>query len=61
MKILRLNDVKEMTKMSRSTIYALCANNRFPKQINLTERSIGWIEDEIQEWLQVRAMARATT
>ena len=58
MNILKLPDVKALTKLSRSTIYQLCANNAFPERVKLTQRTVGWIEDEILEWLEQRAAAR---
>lgn len=51
MKILRLNNVKEKTGLSRSTIYSKIQNGEFPKQIKLGARMVGWIENEIEEWL----------
>ena len=52
--ILRLPDVKRSTGLSRSTIYLRIAQGTFPKPVRLGERSVGWLEAEIQEWLQRR-------
>lgn len=52
MKILRLKQVMEKTGLSRSTIYAYISDGFFPKQIILGIRSVGWIEDDIEQWLQ---------
>ena len=51
MKILKLNDVKKLTTFSVSTIYRLASEGRFPKPIKLAERSSGWIEQEILDYL----------
>jgi predicted DNA-binding transcriptional regulator AlpA len=40
-----------MRGLSRSAIYELQAEQRFPQAIKITERSVGWLEGEIQEWL----------
>ena len=54
-KILRLNDVKAMTGLSRSTIYAEIAKGQFPKQIPLTgARAVGWYESAIIQWVESR-------
>jgi prophage regulatory protein len=52
--ILRLPDVKRSTGLSRSTIYLRISQGTFPKPVSLGERSVGWVEAEIQEWLQRR-------
>lgn len=52
--ILRLPDVKASTGLSRSTIYLRVAQGAFPKPVSLGGRAVGWLEAEIQEWLQRR-------
>ena len=49
--ILRLPAVKARTGLSRSTIYVRVADGDFPKPISLGGRAIGWIEEEIEDWL----------
>jgi prophage regulatory protein len=52
--ILRLPAVKQSTGLSRSTIYLRVAEGTFPRPVSLGGRSVGWVESEIQEWLQRR-------
>ena len=52
--ILRLPAVKTITGLSRSTIYLRIAYGTFPKPVGLGGRAVGWLEAEIQEWLQRR-------
>ena len=49
--ILRLPAVKERTALSRSTIYLRIANNEFPAPISLGGRAVGWVEEDINNWL----------
>lgn len=49
--ILRLPAVKSRTGLSRSTIYLRISEDRFPKPVSLGGRAVGWIEAEINEWL----------
>ena len=49
--ILRLPQVRKITGLSRSTLYARIAQGTFPKQIQLGEKSVGWLDSEISEWL----------
>ncbi len=50
--ILRLPSVKVRTGLSRSTIYLRISNGTFPKPISLGARAVGWIDSEIQTWLE---------
>ena len=49
--VLRLPTVKARTGLSRSTIYLRVSQGTFPKQFNLGGRAVGWLENEIEEWL----------
>jgi prophage regulatory protein len=51
-RILRLPEVMTRTGLSRSTIYLRISQGNFPKPVSLGARAVGWIEVEIQEWLQ---------
>lgn len=55
--ILRLPAVKARTGLSRSTIYLRVAEGMFPKPVSLGGRAVGWIEAEIQQWLEHRIEA----
>ncbi len=52
--ILKLKDVLDKTKLSKSTIYNKISDGDFPKQIKLGERSVGFIESEVNEWILSR-------
>ena len=49
--ILRLPTVKARTGLSRSTIYLRISEGSFPKPVSLGGRAVGWIEEEIDDWL----------
>lgn len=53
-RILRLPEVKERTGLSRSTIYLYIARGAFPGSISLGPRAVGWVESDIEAWLQAR-------
>jgi len=50
-RMLRLPAVLVRTGLSRSTIYLRISEGRFPKPISLGGRAVGWIEAEINAWL----------
>jgi prophage regulatory protein len=58
MKILKLNDVKKLTTFSVSTIYRLASEGKFPKPIKLAERSSGWLEKEVLDYINNRINCR---
>ena len=56
--VLRLPEVRQVTGLNRSSIYALESNNHFPKRLKLGQRSVGWLESEIRNWVAARAEQR---
>ncbi|MDC5841314.1 helix-turn-helix transcriptional regulator [Vibrio europaeus] len=52
-RIIRLPEVKEMTGLSRSTIYLRMSKGDFPQSISLGERAVGWLETDVERWLDV--------
>ena len=52
--ILRLPVVKNRTGLSRSSIYHQMSEGTFPNSISLSSRSIGWVEAEINDWINGR-------
>lgn len=50
--ILRLPNVQSRVKKSRSSIYLEMSRGDFPKPIKLGPRSVGWLESEVDEWIE---------
>ena len=63
-KILRMNQVIEITGLGRSTIYNLMDSKskyydpNFPKAIKLTDSATGWLESEINRWIELKIASR---
>lgn len=55
--ILRLPAVKARTGLSRSTIYLRISEGSFPSPVSLGGRAVGWIESEINDWLNQKIEA----
>ena len=49
--IWRLPEVMARTGLSRSTIYDKMKNGEFPLSINLGPRAVGWIAEEVLDWI----------
>ncbi len=50
-KFIRLPEVKNKTGLSRSSIYLRMSNGEFPQSISLGSRAIGWLDTDIDQWL----------
>jgi prophage regulatory protein len=53
-RILRRRDVEIFTGLSRSTLYAMIANGKFPPPIKLGERAVGWQDKDLADWIASR-------
>ena len=53
-KVIRLPQVISATGLARSTIYKKVANKEFPKPISIGVKSVGWLESDIQKWIEGR-------
>jgi len=56
--ILRIKDVISKTRLSRSSIYRLAKTGEFPAPVKLSERTSGWLESEINGWIDSRIEQR---
>ena len=52
---IRLPEVKHLTGLSKAQIYALIAQDHFPKQVKLGDRASAWIESQVRAWMKDRA------
>lgn len=55
--ILRLPQVKAITGLSKSSIYAMIASGDFPSQVRLGSRAVGWLADAVFAWVAARPQA----
>lgn len=51
-RILRFQEVIDLTGLSRSTIQRKEQAGLFPKRKQLGLNSVGWLESDIQQWLE---------
>lgn len=61
MKILSKRQVRELVLYSPQHIARLEQAGRFPKRVRLGEARVGWVEQEVLDWLQSRLDARDTS
>ena len=53
-RLLTLRDVTAATALSRSAVYALMAESRFPKPIRIGARAVRWVEQEVFDFIASR-------
>ncbi len=58
MRILSKRQVKELVLYSPQHIARLEKAGLFPKRVQLGLSRVGWVEDEVLDWLQERLEAR---
>ncbi|MCY4030016.1 MAG: AlpA family phage regulatory protein [Acidobacteria bacterium] len=56
-RLLTLRDVTAATALSRSAVYALMAESRFPKPIRIGSRAVRWVESEVLDFITSRPRA----
>lgn len=57
----RLPAAKNITGLSRSTIYLRIEEGNFPSSVSLGGRAVGWVGEEVNDWLnqQIEASRKA--
>lgn len=56
--VVRLPAVQRRVGLTESTIYERMAAGLFPRPIKIGPRAVGWIESEIDDWIEARMAER---
>jgi prophage regulatory protein len=56
--LLRSPEVERRTGLSKASIYNLIRKGEFPKPVKISERAIGWVEEEIERYVEGKINAR---
>ena len=51
MRLLRIDQVKEQTGLSKASIYKQIRLGNFPSGVKITSRSTAWPSDHIEDWI----------
>lgn len=57
MRIIKLPAVENKTGKKRTQIYEAVAKGTFPKPVKIGPRAVGWVEEEIDQWIESRIAA----
>jgi prophage regulatory protein len=47
-----MKEVMYLTGLSRPSVYRLMKDGLFPNSIDLGERSVAWVDEEVQDWVE---------
>jgi prophage regulatory protein len=53
-RILCLQEVMHRVGLRRTTIYKLIKQGLFPRQVSLSDGRVGWLEDQVSEWIDCK-------
>ncbi|MGB4295819.1 MAG: AlpA family phage regulatory protein [Smithellaceae bacterium] len=57
-RVIRKRELFKMIPLSDATIWRMERKGEFPKRFTLGGRAVGWFADEIDEWLDAKAIKR---
>ncbi|MRW94650.1 AlpA family phage regulatory protein [Duganella sp. FT80W] len=55
---MRLREVLQLCSFSRATLYREIKLHTFPAPVKLSARSVGWLQDDVMQWLDARVAQR---
>jgi prophage regulatory protein len=58
MRLLSNKEVREKVLYSRAHIARLEAEGQFPKRVRLGAARVGWVDEEIEDWIRQRIAER---
>ena len=56
-KLLRLPQVKDLTGLSRASIYRYVDAGEFPRPVKLGARAVAWHASDVEAWIEGREAA----
>ena len=57
-RFLRLPEVEKRTGIKKSALYAMISNQEFPAPIPITRGAVGWVEAEVNAFIERRIRLR---
>lgn len=50
--IIRRNELAKQLQVSEVTIWRMEKRGDLPKRVNISERVVGWLKSDIEQWLE---------
>jgi len=54
MRLLNFQEVRQITSLSRTSIWRLERRNQFPQRVQISPGRVGWEEEKVQKWIKDR-------
>ena len=59
--VLRLPQTEKKAGLKKSSIYRMIQLGLFPKPISLGERAVGWLEADVDKWIEEKISSSKKT
>lgn len=59
-RLLRIREVLRLCGLSRATLYREIKLHAFPAPVKLSARSVGWLQEDVAQWLEARIAQRGS-
>lgn len=53
-RFLRSKEVTRLSGLSRTTIWRMASEGKFPERRRITARTVGWLASDVEEWIRTR-------
>jgi prophage regulatory protein len=57
-RLIKIDEVRHICGLSRSSIYASIQKGEFPAQVKLSTKASGWVYSEVMQWITSRIQRR---
>lgn len=62
LRFIRMKEVVQKVGISKSNIYRLMPEGKFPRPVTIGPNSVAWLEDDVEGWIQEKIeIARGRT
>jgi prophage regulatory protein len=61
MRLLKRPEVQAKTGLAKTQIYDRMIAGTFPRSVKLSSKAVGWVEEEINQWIRDRIAERDRT
>lgn len=59
-RLLSFDELKSKVALSRSSIWRLERQGKFPERRKISTNRVGWIEQEVDQWIEARTHVRTS-
>jgi prophage regulatory protein len=53
-RLVRIKEVLQLIGLSKTTLYKMIQEGKFPKSVSIYGSAVGWKQDEVADWINSR-------